>query len=29
MARYNAKIVEQKWQKIWARDTIFEADLIF
>jgi len=27
MARYNAKTVEEKWQKIWAERKVFEADM--
>ncbi len=27
MARYNAKTVEEKWQKTWAERKVFEADL--
>ena len=27
MARYNAKTVEEKWQKTWAKRKVFEADL--
>ena len=27
MARYNAKTVEKKWQKIWAERKVFEADM--
>jgi len=26
VARYNAKTVEEKWQKIWAESRVFEAD---
>ena len=25
MARYNAKTVEEKWQKIWAEGRVFET----
>ena len=27
MARYNAKVVEEKWQKTWADAKVFEADV--